>query len=149
MILFPNAFFLFIKSKSTIDFTELVAPIDAILGSLLLVFLLCEFGGNVTKQYELFDDELWKCDWYLFPIELERKYVIFMSYTQQPAMIRGYGNVRCVRDSFKNVMTCIKDYNSQMDFISFIFFYSRQYVQLSRILWHFVKSMVEWLSNPM
>lgn len=71
--------------------------------TLAMIFFPCELGEMVTNQYELLDDELCQLDWYLFPIEMQRSLVIFMSFTQQPAMIRGFANVRCGRDTFKKV----------------------------------------------
>lgn len=81
----------------------LLRPTIAMIVALVLVFLVCELGEMVTSQYESLNDELHQCDWYLFPVGMQRMLVIFMSYTQQPVLIRGYGNVRCVRVSFKNV----------------------------------------------
>lgn len=74
-----------------------------ILMAFSLIFLLCELGEMVTNQYEMLDFEMYQCDWYLFSVGMQRSLVIFMSFSQQPIMIQGFGNTRCVRDTFKKV----------------------------------------------
>lgn len=71
--------------------------------SLILVFFLCELGQMVSDQYEFLNDEVSQCDWYSFPMEMQRFFMVFISFTQHPVLIQGFGNTRCVRDTFKNV----------------------------------------------
>lgn len=58
------------------------------------------------NQYELLNDEMYQCDWYSFLIEMQQMFVTFMSFTQQPVLIHGYGNTltQCRRDTFKKVI---------------------------------------------
>lgn len=69
------------------------------------IFFLFNSGENVTKQFKIFHDELYHCDWYLFPIGMQQMLVTFMSLTQQPVVIQGYGyNLsQCTRENFKKV----------------------------------------------
>lgn len=78
-------------------------PIIASIVSLALILLLCEFGETVVDRFELVDDKLCQCEWYLFPVGMQKPLAIFMLFTQQPVMIRGFANVRCVRETFKKV----------------------------------------------
>lgn len=50
---------------------------------------------------------------------------IFMSHTQQPALIRGYGNIECTRDAFKRVNNyCLwKNPSEPSDWIDFLLFF--------------------------
>lgn len=61
------------------------------------------FYLKVTHQFIRFNAKLCQCDWYLFPIGIQRMLVIFMSDTQQPVSIQGYGNIQCKRENFKTV----------------------------------------------
>ena len=61
-------------------------------------------GQNVSNQFNKLGDEIYKCDWYLFPHKLQRMLVIIMINAQEPVSIRGFGNVVCTRDSFKQVI---------------------------------------------
>lgn len=51
----------------------------------------------------MFKDVLDQCDWYLFPIEMQRMLIIVMSNTQQPTIIHAFGNAQCSREAFKKV----------------------------------------------
>lgn len=35
------------------------------------IFILCEPGARMTNQFDIFSDEVNKCDWHLLPIELQ------------------------------------------------------------------------------
>lgn len=85
---------------------ELEQTLQWILISELIIFSLCELGETVTNQYEKLSDELYQCDWYSFPIEMQQMFVTFMSCTQQPVFIHGYGDTltQCTRETFKKVI---------------------------------------------
>lgn len=67
------------------------------------VFLFCELGEQVAKQFKIFEDELCECNWYSFPIEMQQMFPIVIMNTQQPVNIRGYGNTLCTREAFRKV----------------------------------------------
>lgn len=64
---------------------------------------ISEFGERVINKFNEFDDELCEGNWYLFPPEMRKLYLIFMNDTQQPAYMYGFGNILCTRDVFKKV----------------------------------------------
>lgn len=87
----------------------------------------CEFGEMVTHQFHLFDDEIYRCNWYLLPVRLQKMHLIFMQNTQQPTIIRGYPNIWCTREIFKMVissMFCIQNKKKSFFEISFQFSFS-------------------------
>lgn len=85
---------------------EISTPLIAIILSFSIIYFQCEFGESVTNQFQLFSDELYcQCDWYMFPIEMKKMYLIFLSYAQQRAHLRGYGNTICIRNTFKEVIS--------------------------------------------
>lgn len=57
----------------------------------------------ITAQFTAFKDEFGQCKWYLFPIEMQRMFVIVMANAQQPIILSGFGNVYCLREVFKKV----------------------------------------------
>lgn len=67
------------------------------------VFAICELGENVTHRFNVFDEKLDDSDWFLYPIEMQRLFLIFLSGSQQPTIIQGYANTVCTRVAFKNV----------------------------------------------
>lgn len=80
------------------------------------MLLLCELGETVAYQYEMVNDELCQLDWHSFPMELQQLLPTFMSFAQQPVMIRGYGNTQCVRETFKKVELSSKQYQQSHNF---------------------------------
>lgn len=71
--------------------------------SFAICAFFCEFGEMVTSQFDAYDIEIYRCGWYLLPIEMQKLFLIFKSNTQQPKIIRGYGNILCTREIFKEV----------------------------------------------
>lgn len=67
------------------------------------VFILCEPGAIMTKQFEEFEDELSKCYWYLLPIKMQPMYMVLLSYTQNPVNISTFVGITCDRETSKKV----------------------------------------------
>ena len=82
---------------------DTLVPLLQVVWSFVLIFCVCEFGETITSQFRMFNVELCHCNWYLFPIEVQRMLVIFMADVQQPTFIQGYGNTVCIREVFKKV----------------------------------------------
>lgn len=74
----------------------------------VILFLYCDLGQTMTNQFDGFNDELCRYNWYLFPIEMQHMLVIIMANTQQPAIVQGFGNIMCTRDAFKKVGAILK-----------------------------------------
>ena len=71
---------------------------------ILFDIIICEPGERVTDQFDQFGQEVGRCEWNMLPIEMQRMYLIFLSDTQQPVHIGGYGGILCARDTFKRVI---------------------------------------------
>lgn len=68
-----------------------------------IISLYCEIGERVCVEFQHFDHELSTCNWYLFPIDLQRTLVTVLRYTQKPATIHGYGDTPCNRFALSKV----------------------------------------------
>ena len=99
-------------------------PFFLIFWAFTLIFFYCELGKMVTNEFNLFNEELCQCKWYLFSLDMQRMMLIFMSDAQQPMLLRGYGNIECTRDSFKNVIF----------FVEILYFFSEKKFHLIFIL---------------
>lgn len=99
------SFFLYkiFKSETDSDPSQFVMPFIMVFWSFAFIFFYCELGQAVTNQFNHFDDALCQCKWYLCAVDLQQMLLTFMSDTQQPMLLRGYANIVCARDSFKNV----------------------------------------------
>ena len=96
--------FLSFKSEDNPNYDEVSNTILNTFWVFLSIFFYCELGQTMADQFSCFDDELYQCDWYLFPIEVQQMLVILMSGTQMPMTVKGYANIVCTRESFKNVI---------------------------------------------
>lgn len=91
------------QNANLVEMTFFVAAIAEVFWSFAFIFFICECGEGVTSQFNNFDDKLCECKWYLFPMDMQKLYLIFMINTQQPTHISCYGNILCVREMFKKV----------------------------------------------
>lgn len=84
----------------------------------VLMGYFCELGEMTRGRFFQFYDKLYKkCDWYLFPIEMQRMLVIFM-VDMKPICLQGYGHIRLIRKSFKKVVGLILFYYQKTSSIS-------------------------------
>lgn len=68
-----------------------------------MIFFFCILGEMVTNQFEMFNDELSQCNWYVLPFELQKIMIIVIVNAQRETVIRGFGNILCTRQTFKKV----------------------------------------------
>lgn len=67
------------------------------------LFFFCEFGERVSTQFDLFGEELQRCDWYTLPIEIQKIFLLFSLDTLQEKNIKCYFNILSNRRTFKKV----------------------------------------------
>lgn len=91
------------QSKNPLEIVFVVAVVSEMFWSFAFILFFCEFGEMVTSKFDWYHEELCKCNWYLFPMEIQPLYLMFITNTQLPAHIRCFGNILCIRDSFKKV----------------------------------------------
>lgn len=115
--------FLFLKWDNDSKLMELSFTFVLIFWTFGLIFLICEPGKRVTDQFELFGKELERCDWHLLPIDMQRMFVIFLSNIQQSVHIRSYGDIKCSRELFKEVLSEFKSYIASNMFYKLSFSY--------------------------
>lgn len=82
---------------------ELLFLAPELFWSFLIVFLVCEFGEMFSNRFVVFSDTLDRCHWYLFPIELQRIFIIVVANAQRPTIIHAIGNAQCSREANNKV----------------------------------------------
>lgn len=85
------------------NFDELVKILSQLFWSIFFIFLVCENCTKVTNQFEMIDNTLCRCNWYILPKEMQKLILIASIYTQQSTVIHGYFDTQCTRESFKGV----------------------------------------------
>lgn len=111
-------FICFQKSGDDFNLVEVLFASALGLFTIVFIFLFCEFGEHVTQQFEKLNESFYQCDWYLLPIEMQRMFAVILIDTEKLAIIRGYANTACTRESFKMVISIDKfvGENNKFDF---------------------------------
>lgn len=68
------------------------------------MFIFSDPGENVSNRFGNINDTIYYCDWYSFPIEIQRLLPTIMVSTQEAVIIQGFANLSCTRDAFKKVI---------------------------------------------
>lgn len=71
--------------------------------SFILIFTFCDLGENVTNQFDEID-LYYQCNWYLFPLNIQRILPIIIINSQELVVLHAFGNVSCTREAFKKVI---------------------------------------------
>lgn len=126
----------------TADDTENALDVMKICFSLFVccsfLALFCEFGEMITEQFEMFNDELSQCKWYLFSTDVQQMFVILMAFAQKPMNICGCGKIKCTRESFKKVKQNVSIFERNFMVMHLLRISFRQLIVDFHILWHFV-----------
>lgn len=73
------------------------------IGALILIFATCELGQRFTNAFIEVDDDLAHLKFYLLPMEIRRVLPIIMIYSQEPLVVKFFGQMSVTRDQFKRV----------------------------------------------
>lgn len=98
-------FFLFQNLQNiTYLFLQSILTTSAIV---LITFIFCFFGNNVTIKFNETAVHAYNSSWYLCPIHLQRYIILMMQRSQRPLYLTGYKVTRCSLDSFTSVRHCL------------------------------------------
>lgn len=71
-----------------------------------MIFVLCNFGGEVTDQCASLGDSYYEMLWYLLPVDQQKYFILLNSNAQRPVYLDGFV-VQCTREMFKQVRNVI------------------------------------------
>lgn len=80
-----------------------VKRVNLMIWSFVTIYAFCEMGETVTSQFNIIEESLNECNWYLFSLKLQRIHLIVLANAQHPTTVNGFGNLVCTRDSMKKV----------------------------------------------
>lgn len=83
--------------------TELIKPLFLSFWSFAIIFILCEFGGSLTCQYDEWIDIIYQSDWNTYPSDIQRMLSTVILAAQEPIVLQAFGNLSCTRESSKKV----------------------------------------------
>lgn len=78
-------------------------PLVLLYWSFLQILLFCDFGERLTGRFDEIDLTLFECNWYTFPMEIQKMLPMLLMSTQSPVVLQGFPNVSCTREAFKKV----------------------------------------------
>lgn len=81
----------------------LIHPLTLMFWSFVVMFIYCDFGERVCSGFNEIHTGVEECDWYQFPIEMQRMLLIIMTI-DEPIVLNGFANVVMTRETFKKVV---------------------------------------------
>lgn len=60
---------------------ELIRAVILVGWVFFAMFFICNLGQTITNEFEMFDAELHQCNWYAFPLKMQKMTLIFSSNT--------------------------------------------------------------------
>lgn len=91
------------QSSNKIDSIVLFESIFCGFGALMLVFAACEIGHRFSGAYDEIIVTIYRIDWYFLPLDVQRMFLIFHIYAQQPPDFQFFGSISISREQFKQV----------------------------------------------
>lgn len=130
-------------SANPIDIITAIQTLSLFFWSFFFVTIFCMLGEMVTNQFNRFHEEMCQLNWYLYPLEMQGLYLIFIAHTQHPAAIYGYGNIVCARGTFKAVTKSLKWFERNTIWLNYFSrHFCRRWIQGSSILWWYGKCRI-------
>lgn len=84
------------------NYSNLVFIILLMFWSFVQIFVLCDSSERVTGRFDEIDMYN-QCDWYLFPMRIQRFLPTVIASTQQSVVLNALGYIPCKRETFKRV----------------------------------------------
>lgn len=70
--------------------------------SFVQIFVFCDSSEHVTIKFDEID--IYQSNWYAFPARVRRALPIVILNTQEPVVLKGFGNIICTRETFQKVI---------------------------------------------
>lgn len=77
--------------------------------TMLMSFLLCNYGENVTSHYSDLSDLIYQMSWLSCPLKVQNSFKLMIMNSQKLIDLEGFARFQCNHDTFKKVFCCIVD----------------------------------------
>lgn len=91
------------KAAKTFFSADLIKTCTYISWAFATIGYYCEHGQMVANNFEMLHEEYGRVNWYFLPIEMQKMFLVLMAHNNRLTTIRGYGNILCIRGTFKKV----------------------------------------------
>lgn len=92
-----------LQSKATPNSMIIVTLLSEMFSSIIFILIFCEVGEKVSQMFVEIDREIIHIQWFWFPIEVQRYFVIILSFGQKTVCLNGFGSISGSREVFKHV----------------------------------------------
>lgn len=99
-LIFSFRFSKSINSGHTLDIVHPCVPLTVVVK---WIYFYCYFGDNVTSRFAHLHNIIYQCDWFLYPIEIQKDLAFIMSNAQKPVLLHGFANIYCTKIIFRKV----------------------------------------------
>lgn len=86
---------------------NLIQPIVLCFWAFAAIFLYCECSENISSRFDKIHTAICACDWYLFPVKIQKTLPTILITTEERVVIIGFGNIPFNRKTFKMVKYCL------------------------------------------
>lgn len=104
-----NFYQLFFKTKPSSPFQSqnnidtLFISIFEMFCSIIVLFVTCELGDQISMEFDEINDQINEFNWYLCPLNVQKMLPAMMMNLQQPVDFKCFGSSACNRSTFKEV----------------------------------------------
>lgn len=67
------------------------------------IFVVCFFGDSVTTRFAEIGDTICECNWYEFPLNIQKMLLTMLIVAQKPVYIQGLRDTHCTLEFLKKV----------------------------------------------
>lgn len=66
-------------------------------------YFLCDYGNQVTENFQNISDSMYDCPWYAMPLNLAKQFSKMIATAQKPIFLCGFINIQCTCIKFRKV----------------------------------------------
>ncbi|XP_031634995.1 odorant receptor 94a-like [Contarinia nasturtii] len=81
-----------------------IQPLACLNVVLMWLFIYCYFGDELTNRFDVIQNKVYLCNWYLFPLNLQKCIPMIIFSMHKPIHLQGFGSSSCTRDTFKKIV---------------------------------------------
>lgn len=83
---------------------NILMPAAETFWNLTMCFIFCFYGEKLTTGYAKINESIYMMDWYLMPIEVQKKVPAIVTMAQRAIYLKGYAKFQCTFEFFKSVI---------------------------------------------
>lgn len=77
--------------------------ISMVLSPMIWLYLFCHIGSFLTECFSDLADEFYNIAWYKLPPQIQKNWIIMITFGQKDICLQGFGSGACTRELFMKV----------------------------------------------